>query len=218
MRLEAPEPRQPRKLPGDLLGEHPDPAGGARDGAGHRTRQAPADPGGELEPDAEAGADAGRLDPGRVVGEHADPGRQLAARPTPARPGGDGGPGRLGRGRADDETEVAGAQRELVDVGAGGGADDRPHPGRRSDLVDLADHDQHRTVDVGEGHRAVLDHEAALEHPVVGDELAHEVGDRRARPGNPPLAHQKAPLALARQQRLAVVKLAHEVEPLAQRP
>ena len=37
-------------------------------------------------------------------------------------------------------------------------------------------------------------------------------------PGDPPLAHQEAALALARQQRLAVVELADEVEPLAQRP
>ena len=52
---------------------------------------------------------------------------------------------------------------------------------------------------------ALLDHEAALEHPVVRDELPHEVGQRGPGPGDPALAHQEPALALARQQRLAVV-------------
>ena len=48
-------------------------------------------------------------------------------------------------------------------------------------------------------------------------ELADEVGERRAGPGDPPVGLEEAPLALPRQQRLAVVELADEVEPLAQR-
>ncbi len=116
------------------------------------------------------------------------------------RPGGDRRPCRLRGGRADDEAEVAGAKRELVDLGTRRGAGDRAHAGGRRDLVDLADHGQQRPIDVGQGDEAIVDHEAALEHAVVGDELAHEVGQRRARPGDPALAHEEATLSLARQQ------------------
>jgi hypothetical protein len=111
---------------------------------------------------------------------------------------------------------VPGAQRDLVDLRVRRRASDRPDTFRRRDLVDLADEREHRAIDVGEGHQAVLDDEAAGEHPVVCDELAHEVGERRTRPGDPSLAEEEAALALARQQRLAVVELAQEVDPLAQ--
>ena len=74
-----PEARQPRELPGDLLGEHPDAADGPRGGAGDRAREAAADPGGELEPDAEPGADAGRLGLRLVVADPPDPGSGSSA-------------------------------------------------------------------------------------------------------------------------------------------
>ena len=51
----------------------------------------------------------------------------------------------------------------------------------------------------------------------MDDELADHVGERRAGPGDPALGLEEAALALARQQRLAVVQLADEVEALAQR-
>ena len=45
----------------------------------------------------------------------------------------------------------------------------------------------------------------------------HELGQRRARPGHPAVALQEPPLALARQQRLAIVQLHHELDPAAER-
>ena len=63
----------------------------------------------------------------------------------------------------------------------------------------------------------LVDDEAALEHPVVGDELADEFGHRRARPRHPAVALEEPPLSLARQQRLAVVQLQHELDPAADR-
>ena len=65
--------------------------------------------------------------------------------------------------------------------------------------------------------QAVLDHEPALEHPVVGDELADEVRHRRPGPGHPAVGLQEPALALARQQRLAVVQLKEELDLAAQR-
>ena len=55
------------------------------------------------------------------------------------------------------------------------------------------------------------------DHPVVDAELLDHLGQRRAGPGDPALGLEEAALALARQQRLAVVELAEELEPLAQR-
>ncbi len=89
----------------------------------------------------------------------------------------------------------------------------RPHGGGRGDLVNLADEGQHRHRDVRQGDRAVLDHEAALQHPVVLHELTHEVGQRRGGPGHPTVAHEKAPLPLPGQERLPVVQLGDKVDP-----
>ena len=52
--------------------------------------------------------------------------------------------------------------------------------------------------------------------PVVDDELRQEVGEGGTGPGDPAVGLEEAALALARQQRLAVVELADEVELLAQ--
>lgn len=52
----------------------------------------------------------------------------------------------------------------------------------------------------------------------MNEELLGELGQGGAGPGDPPLPHQEAALALAGQQRLAIVELKHELNPLAQRP
>ncbi len=136
---------------------------------------------------------------------------------APVRPIGDDRPGGPGGRGADDQPEMPGAEGHLEDLRLGNRASDGANRLRRRDLVDLADEVHERGGDVGERHEPVRDDEAPREHAVVDDELAHELGERRARPGDPALAHQEPPLALARQQGLAVAKLAHEVEPLAQR-
>ena len=51
----------------------------------------------------------------------------------------------------------------------------------------------------------------------MGDELLQEVGERGAGPGDPAVGLEEPALALARQQRVAVVELADEVELLAGR-
>ncbi len=104
---------------------------------------------------------------------------------------------------------------ELVHVGARRGADDRAYRGGGGDLVDLAHDGQDRALDVGERDEALVDHEAALEHPVVRDELVQEVRQSGAWPGDPAVGLQEAALPLAREQRVAVVELADEVELLA---
>ncbi len=134
-----------------------------------------------------------------------------------ASPGGDRRPGRLDRGRADDEAEVAGRQRALVDLGLGCGAGDGADRVRGRDVVGLADEGEDRAGHVGERHQPVLDHEAAGDHPVVDAELLDDLGQRRPRPGDPAVGLEEAPLALLRQQRLAVVQLQQELDPLAQR-
>ena len=106
---------------------------------------------------------------------------------------------------------------DLVDVGARRGPARGAHRARRGDLVGLADEGEHRAGHVGEGDQPVLDHEAAGDEPVVDAELADHVGERRAGPGDPALRLEEAALALAREQRLAVVELADELQPLAQR-
>ncbi len=112
---------------------------------------------------------------------------------------------------------MTGAQGQLVDVGAGRRQADRSHPGCRRDLVNDSDDGQDRAFDVGQRHQLIVDREAALEHSVVGDELAQEVGHRRPRPGDPAVGLQEAPLALTREQGLAIVQLQDEVDPAAQR-
>ena len=140
---------------------------------------------------------------------------QLSVGVAPARPAGNRRPGGRGRCRSDDEAEVTGAKRELVDLGARGGADDRPHRGRRGDLVHLADDGEDRALDVGQGDQPLVDHESAIEHSVVGDELLQEVGERGTGPSDPAVGLEELALSLARQKRVAVVELADEVELLA---
>ncbi len=134
---------------------------------------------------------------------------------APTYPLGHGRPGDLVGGRADDEPEVAGLERELVDVGARGGQADRADSGRGGDLIHRPDHRQDRAVDVGQRQQPVVDHEAALEQTVVVDELLQEIGHRRARPRHPPVGFQEAALTLPGQQRVTIVQLEQEVEPAA---
>ena len=108
-------------------------------------------------------------------------------------------------------------ERQLIDVRARRREPDRADARSGRDLVDGADDRQDRRCDVGQRDEPALDHEAALEHPVVSDELSQEVGHRGARPRNPPLGLEKAPLAFPREQRFAVVELKDEVDPATHR-
>jgi hypothetical protein len=108
-------------------------------------------------------------------------------------------------------------QGQLVHIGSRRRLEDRPHARGRRDLVDAPDDGQDRAIDVGERHQPVLDREAALEHPVVGDELTYEVRHRGSGPGDPSLAFEEAALALAGQQRLTVVQLKQELDLVPQR-
>ncbi len=110
---------------------------------------------------------------------------------------------------------MPGRERQLVHRGPRSGEPDRTHPAGGCDLVHGPDHRQDRGLDVGQAQQPAADHEPSLEHPVVGDELAQEVGHRGAGPGYPAVGFEKAPLALAPQQGLAVVELEDELEPVA---
>ena len=113
-----------------------------------------------------------------LLGGHDRVGHGRVAAP-PTRPLADRRPS-VGHGRrADDEPEVPGAQRQLVDLGARRGAADRAHRVRVADRVGRADDGEHRQVDVGEGDQAVVDDEAALEHPVVLEVHLEELRDGR---------------------------------------
>ena len=98
-------------------------------------------------------------------------------------------------------------QRDLVDVGARSRAADGPTAVGLSDLVVLADKAQDGPVDVGERQRSPVDDHAAGQHPVLCDELAQCVGERRGRPGDPAFGFDEAPLTLVGQQRFPIVQL-----------
>ena len=154
-----------------------------------------------------------------VVGDLGDALGQLRpCRRRPLRPRGDRRPGdgvRRWSRRRGRSGRPGGRARRPRPAARRGGSPGRPAAGR--DLVDRADHRQDRARDVGEREEPVLDHEAALEHPVVGDELVQEVGHRRPRPRHPAVGLQEPALALAGQQRLAVVQPQDEVDPAAHR-
>ena len=90
---------------------------------------------------------------------------------------------------------------------------DAAHRRGLADIVDLADERQYRAGDIGERHHLPVDGETAGHHPVVRDELLEQFRDRRARPGDPPFALKESALLFPRQQGLAIVQLAHEVDP-----
>ena len=93
---------------------------------------------------------------------------------------------------------MTGTDEEFVYISVGGGTFDAAHRGRLTDVVDLTDDGQHRTADVRQRHEVTVDGETPGHHPVVGDELFQQFGDRRARPRDPPLGGQEAPLLFAR--------------------
>ena len=100
-----------------------------------------------------------RSRPGSGSGRAARSGRRRASSGTSVTPSGSSpSPSRHSRprrhrrprhlvgGRAHDQAEVAGVQRQLVDVGPRRGLADRAHPGGRGDLVHGADHRQDRAA------------------------------------------------------------------------
>ena len=185
-------------------------------GAECRARDAEPDAGDEVDADAEPRRHR-RLRIGIVRADAADLARQRRALVAPAHPARDGRPGRARRGRADDEPEMPGGQRQLMHVGARRGAAHGARGARRRDLVDLADDRQHGQRHVGKRHEPVVDHEAARQHAVVLDELGDEVRQRRSRPREPAARLDELALALARKQRVAIVQREHELDLLAQR-
>ena len=215
-RLHALQARQPRQLARRLLRQQTCHADRARSGPEHRARDAEADAGGEVQADAEPRADRRRR-VGLVLVDGVDELGQVALPVAPVRPVGDERPRPPRRRRADDEPEVPRRQRQLVDLRPRRRPAHRAHGARRGDLVDLPHDRQDRQLHVGERHEPVLDDEAARQHAVVGDELVDEVRERGPRPGDPAARLEELALALARQQRLAVVQRHEEVELLAQR-
>ena len=107
-------------------------------------------------------------------------------------------------------------QGELIHIGSRRRLPDRAHAGRGRDLIHGPDNGQDRALDVGEGDQPVLDNKPALEHPVVGDELAQEIGHGRAGPGHPSVSLEEPASALAGEQSLAVVELEDELDTAAQ--
>jgi hypothetical protein len=115
----------------------------------------------------------------------------------PLHPLGDGRPGLGGRLRADDQAEMACTDEEFVDVGLRGGPLDPAHRGRLADVIDLTDHRQDGAVDVAECDQVAVDGEPAGHHPVVGDELLEQLGDRRSGPCDPAFRREESPLLFA---------------------
>ena len=150
---------------------------------------------------------------GCLQGHRADTLGHRAALVEPAHPGSHRRPRLRGRLRPHNEPEMTGADEKFVHIGVGGGTFDAAYRGRLTDVVDLSDDGQHRTADVGQRHQIPVDRETAGHHPVVGDELFQQLGDRRPRPCDPPLGGQEPALLFAGQQRLAVVELTQEIQP-----
>ena len=217
-RVDPAEPVELVELSRRAADDLADRAAGAEGGPGERLHGS--DPGADRQLGAGADPIAGAepvLRPLRDLLDPLDAVRELAVAVPPAGPGGDGRPGGLDRGRTDDEAEMAGRQADLVDGGAGRRPARRTDRARRGDLVVLAHEREDRAGHVGQRHQPVLDHEAARDQAVVDAELADHVGERRAGPGDPPVGLEEAPLTLPGQQGLAVVELADEGQPLAQR-
>ena len=104
------------------------------------------------------------------------------------------------------------ADEVFVDVGVLCGPLDAAHRGGLADVVDLADHGEHRAGDVGQRDQVAVDGETTGHHAVVRDELLEQLGDGRPGPGDPAVTGQEAALLFTRQQGLAVVQLAQEVQ------
>jgi hypothetical protein len=155
-------------------------------GAGHRAGDARPHRAGQLDPVADPAGESAPTHRGElrggVVGDITQSLGSFAVAVAPAHPVGDRRPGDgVGR-RADHQAEMASVETQLVDVGPRRGETDRAHAGGGRNLIHAPDHREDRGLDVGESQETIIDHEAALEHPVVGDELVQEVSHRRARP------------------------------------
>src|SRR5581483_6546646 len=144
-RLDLVEPREPWELLGRLTRDLTDAGRRPASGADEAARDAVADATCELDPVADPVAHRGR-ELGRLrarlaalVGDPLQRLGQLALAGTPVGPAGDRRPRDRVRRRADDEAEVPGAERELVDVGPRRSLSNRAHACRRRDLVDGAD-------------------------------------------------------------------------------
>ena len=146
------------------------------------------------DPGAQRHTGIGRI--GRGIRHRLDIDRFGVAAGDPQHPVGDSGPGDGGRLRSDDQTEVAGPEHHLVDVGLGRGPFDTAYRRRLTDVVDLADECQHRAGDIAEGDQLTLDGEAAGHHPVVRDELFEQLRDGRTGPGDPALPVEESALLL----------------------
>ncbi len=213
--VDLPQPDQSWQRAGRFDGQGAHGFVGRDDGVGraadHAQRRLGGLPDAVREPGAQRHAAVGVL--GGLVGHRRDAGGLIAAGGQPSHPFRDGRPALLGRLGPDDQAEMARADGGFVDVGVRCRAPDAAHRGRLADVVDLADEGQHRAGDVGQGDHLSVDGETPGHHPVVGDELLEQLGDRGTGPRDPAFAFEEAPLLLARQQRLAVVQLADEVDP-----
>ena len=210
------EPGQPRQGAGGLDGQRARRLVGGDERVGRRAGQAERHlgGGGRAVRDPRCQRDAALAAARRAAAPSATTSSgMLAVAGEPLHPRGHRRPGLGGRLGPDDEAEMPCADEVFVDVGLRGGALDPAHRRRLADVVDLADDGEHGAVDVGERDEVTADGEAAAHHPVVGDELLEQLGDRRARPGDPAVGGEESPLLLARQQRFAVVQLAQEVQP-----
>ena len=214
-------PRRARRGSWPVTSSASDPsaAGRPRDGAAERAREPGADAGRELERRSRAACARpacrrrARSRPTRLIsaGSSPSPARQ---RVQPATAGQVVCDGR----RADDEAEVAGAKRDLVDLGARRGAGDRADRRRRA----RSRRPRRRRSGSGRSMSASVTRRSSITKPPWSIRLwatnwRMKSASAGPGPGDPALALQEAPLALARQQRLAVVELAQEVDPLAQR-
>ena len=209
---------QPRQLGHGLTGQALHGLAGVDEGANHRAGHVQAHAGRQVQVERGplGGADDVRLGLCHVANpSYVD--RLFANAIAPEGPRRHRRPGDGGSRVAHHQAKVSGSHRRLIDVGARSGLVHGPHSRGWSDFVDLADERQHRYRDIGQRDRATLDHEAALQHAIVGDELTHEVGQRRGGPGDPPVAHEKSPLPLPGEQRIPVVQLGDEVDSGPQR-
>lgn len=125
-----------------------------------------------------------------------------------------GGPGVVRRLRPDDQAEMSGRNRHLPGLGPGRRGVDGTHRRRRRHRIGQPDEGEDRAGDVGEGDSPVVDHESALEHPILRDQLAEQVGEGGAGESRPALGLHEAANALALLQGLAIGEHPQELEPL----
>ena len=155
---------------------------------------------------------------GSSVGDPADRLGQLAVARAPARPAGDRRPGGL----------RSPSSRRRARSGRRAGRARRPRPAARRGrspgppAAGAISSTSPTTVRTGQAMSARVTVRSSITNPPWSIRLwamnwRMKSATAGPGPGDPALPHQEPPLALARQQRLAVVELADEVDPLAQR-